>query len=327
MNQQPAMTQDQVKDAFYKTTFTLKGRIFHPNLLSTRTKTNQATGGSRDVFDVMFAWDPADQSNGPELNKLLQFMGQMSGMVFFGIDPRALVDPIKSDSIQGRTDYVRTDYKPNAAYLKGRMWINAETGKDMPPVVVMANRQPVMSEAEVYSGRNAVVNFQLYPMLRDPQKPNKKIGYGVNLNAVMLLDGGDKEGGRAAVDVNSVFGGFAQDMGMAPAFGNFGQAPAQAPQQNFQAPPQQNFQAPPVQNQGYQQAPAPQQNFQAPPFNPGQQGNGQGPQGNAAFNPGTTQYGQQPTMNGSAQPASPSNGQQQPPWMNNGQNFNPGQGR
>ena len=163
--QQAAMSPDQVKEAFYKTTFTLKGRIFHPNLLSTRNKTNAQTGTSRDVFDVMFAWDPMDPSNGPELQKLMGFMAQMSGMVFFGIDPRALVDPIKSDSIQGRQDYVRNDYKPNAPYLKGRMWINAETGKDMPPVVVMANRQPVMSEAEVYSGRNAVVNFQFYPML------------------------------------------------------------------------------------------------------------------------------------------------------------------
>jgi hypothetical protein len=107
MNQQPQMSQQDVKEAFYKTTFTLKGRIFHPNLLSTRTKTNQATGGSRDVFDVMFAWDPADPSNGPELNKLLGFMNQMSGMVFFGIDPRALVDPIKSDSIQGRAIVVQ----------------------------------------------------------------------------------------------------------------------------------------------------------------------------------------------------------------------------
>lgn len=316
--QQPQMSQDQVKEAFYKTNFTLKGRIFFPNLLSTRTKTNQVTGGTREVYDVMFVWDPADLANGPELNKLLGFMAQMSPLMFFGIDPRALIDPIKSDGIQGRQDYTRTDYKPNAAYQKARMWINAETGKDMPPVVVMANRQPVMSEAEVYSGRNAVVNFQLYPMLRDPQKPNKKIGYGVNLNAVMLLEGGDKEGGRSSIDPNAVFGAFAQDMGMAPQFG----APAQnfqqpTPQQFAQPAPQQNF------NQGFAQpaqAPAPQQ-FAQPGLAPlPPQGNGQYASGAGQF-PMQNQHGQTP-----AAPASPSNGQQ-PPWMNNGQNFNPGNGQ
>lgn len=309
--QAPGMSPDQLKDAFYKTNFTLKGRIFHPNLLATRNKTNAATGSSRDVYDVMFVWDPADPSNGPELNKLLGFMAQMTPMLFVGRDPRSLVDPIKSDKIQGRQDYVRQDYKPNQPYLHHRMWINAETGKDQAPVVVMANRQPVLSEAEVYSGRNAVVNFQLYPMLPDAQKPQKKVGYGVNLNAVMLLDGGEKEGGRTQVDPNTVFGAFAQDMGMAPSFG----APMGAPvhnQQQYQAP-QQNYaqQAPahapaPAWGNAPAPAPTPAAPWGAPPAT-----------GMNVANPGHAP-GAAPT----------SNGQQQPPWMNNTNgNFNPGNGQ
>src|SRR5690606_28513510 len=106
-------------------------------------------------------------------------------------------NPIKASHVPGWPEYQRNDYKPNAEYLRGHHWINAETGKDMPPTVVNAQRQPVISEAEIYSGRIAVVNFQLYPMLMDPTNRQKKIGFGVNLNAVMVLEGGDREGGRS----------------------------------------------------------------------------------------------------------------------------------
>lgn len=222
------MATDALKELFYKTSFTLKGRIFHPNLTQPRTKTNATTGKTREVFDVMFAWNPADPANAQAMQHLLGFMNQMSGQCFPGVDPRALVIPIKASHVQGWPEYQRNDYKPNADYLHGHHWINAETGKDMPPTVVNQQRQAVISDAEIYSGRNAVCNFQLYPMLMDPTNRQKKIGFGVNLNAIMLLEGGEREGGRATVDVNSVFGGFAQDMGMAPQFGNFGQPAAPA---------------------------------------------------------------------------------------------------
>lgn len=340
----------ELKQAFYDNTFTLKGRIFHPNLLSTRQRTSPK-GTVRDVFDVQFAWNPNDPANRVAYQQLLQFMETQKGICFPGIDPRALVVPIKSSNVPGWPEYQRTDFKPNASYLNGHHWINAETGKDQAPRVVFQNQQDVLQEAEVYSGRNAIVNFQLYPMLMDPQDRNKKIGFGVNLNAVMLLEGGEREGGKTQVDVNKVFGGFAQDMGMQPQFGGgFGQQP----QQNFQAPPQQapqyqqpaggyqgqqpytgqqapqqNFQAPPQQAPQWNNQPqqAPQQNFQAPPPLP--QGNG-APQGTGQFGgqgnmPGN---GAQTWNNGQTAPgnASPSNNQQ-PSWMTGPQNFNPGQGR
>lgn len=293
----------ELKQPFYDTSFTLKGRIFHPNLLKTRTRTTPK--GSREVFDVMFAWNPAEPANQMAFGQLMQFIETQKGICFPGIDPRALVNPIKAFQVQGFTDYVKQDYSPNPEYLRGHLWINAETGSDRAPMVVMENRQPVMSDAEVYSGRNAVLNFSLYPMLFDPQDRQKKIGFGVNLTAVMLLQGGDREGGKVQVDVNKVFGNFAQDMGMAPQFGAPGQfnAPgAQAPQQNFQAPPaapQQPWGQPPQQNWGNAPAPSAPMTSQFP--------------GQANQSPAHAQ--------------GPSNGQQ-PPWMPNGpQNFNPGHGR
>ncbi len=271
----------ELRQPFYDTSFTLKGRIFHPNLLTTRERKNAITGASRDVFDVMFAWNPQDPANAAAYAQLLQFMEYQRNTCFPGVDPRAIVNPIKSSGVPGWPDYVKQDYSPNAAYLNGHHWINAETGKDRAPTVVMENRQPVMAEAEVYSGRNAVLNFSLYPMLFDPQNRQKKIGFGVNLAAVMLLNGGDKEGGKTQVDIGKVFGGFAQDMGIAPQFG--------APNQ-FQGMP-----APQTMPQ--------QQNFQQ----------------------GTTNVPQFQTPQ-TAPTAAPTNGQQ-PPWMNNGQNFNPGNGQ
>lgn len=290
-----AMSPDQIKEAFYKTNFTLKGRIFHPNLLTTRSKTNQTTGQTRDVYDVQFVWDPRDPANAAAMNQLTQFHNQMTQLCFMGVDPRALVNPFKADKVQGYQDYVRNDYKPNPEYCQGKLWINAESGKEFPPVVVNAQRQPVIHDAELYSGRNAVINFQMYPMHRDPQKPNKKIGFGVNLNAVMLMEGGEREGGSRQVDANAIFQGFAGDMGVpgqnfqqpvqTPQFPGMGQAPAHSFQQPPQAPqfPQQNFQQPqapqapynPGQQQQYQQPQAPQVPAWNPnaPYNPN--GNGQ----------------------------------------------------
>jgi hypothetical protein len=200
------MTPDQVKESFYKTTFTLKGRIFFPNILKTRTKTTPK--GAREVYDVQFAWLANDPANAQTIAAMNAFLQQVTPIVHSGVDPRALVIPVKDFNT-----YQRQDYKPNPDYLKGCKWVNAESGSEFPPQVVDQNRQPIFNEAEVYSGRNAVVNIQFYPMLpKQDAAPGSKRGYGVNLNAVMLLDGGDREGGRAAVDVNSIFGGFQSDM-------------------------------------------------------------------------------------------------------------------
>jgi hypothetical protein len=235
------MTPDQAKEAFYKTTFTLKGRIFHPNLLKVRQKTTPK--GTRNVYDVMFAWHAQSPENQATIAQMNQFLQQMVGIIHPGIDPRALVIPVKDFHT-----YQRQDYKPNPEYLRDCKWVNAESGEEYPPQVVDAQRQPVFNPADVYSGRNAVINFQFYPMLpKADAAPGSKRGFGINLNAVMLLEGGNPEGGvQRTIDVNAVFGAFAQDMGMS----------GQASQNNFQqqAPAGNGYNAP--QGTGQQNSPS-----------------------------------------------------------------------
>jgi hypothetical protein len=179
-------------------------------------------------------------------------------------------------------------------------------------------------EAEVYGGRNAVVQISFYAQIPKPGDENQRRGFGVNFHAVMLQEGGERvAGGDGAsnVDVAQVFGAFAGDMGMG------GQ---QAPAQNFNNPPQQNnFQNPPAQN--YQQAP--QQNFQQAPAQQNYQGNGQNynpgnqnlpPLNNGHQGQGNPFAGQ---TNGNvpnfAQPGPGQNQQQQQQFQNNNNNFPP----
>jgi hypothetical protein len=69
-------------------------------------------------------------------------------------------------------------------------------------------------EAEVYSGRNAAINISFYIIQPKQGVASGKRGFGLNFNAVMLLDGGDRLGGSyTPADANAIFGGFVQDMG------------------------------------------------------------------------------------------------------------------
>lgn len=294
------MLNDNVKEKFWNTTFTLTGRVFHPNLLKPREKKNEQTGKTRQVFDGMFAWKKDDQRNVQEIAKLNAFIGEMIGLVFPGMDPRALVIPVKDFDT-----YTRNDYKPNAEYLRGCKWINAESGVDFPPAVVGPNRQPVFAESELYSGRNVVFNFQLYPILPDANNRQKKIGFGINLNAVMLQDGGEKEGGARVINVDQIFGAFAGDMGMNQGgqqqggqnYGGYNTQPANQGNGQGHAPQgtnQNGHQHHGGQTQGYQQG-----------------GNGQGAQNGASH---SNQQGQH--WAGGNQPNSPFTGNN-----GNGNNF------
>lgn len=194
------MTPDQQK-AFLKTTFTLKGRIFHPNLLVPVPK-DKDKPDSPLKYNVMFAFTAED--NKEAIQALGAFLSQAKEVFHPSIPMQFFSNPLKKwDS------YQRRDGKPNPDYLKNHYWVNASSGKDYPPVVVDANRQPVITPAEIYSGRNAVVNIGFYSFT------GQQNGLSTNVNAVMLLDGGEKVGGGGATDINKIFGGFAADAGIA----------------------------------------------------------------------------------------------------------------
>lgn len=289
--------------------FTLKGRILHPNLLKLKKKNKPE---DRDIFDVQFVWNPME--NGQATQNILQWIQQATSVFHQGINPIALINPLKASGVQGFPEYVRQDGRPNQSYLQGCLWVNASTGREFPPQVVKSVpgmglvRLTENDNAEVYSGRNAAITISFYPIIPKPGAVNQKRGFSVNVDAVLILDGGEVIQGSAAVDVNAAFGSFVQDMGMTPNFGGFGQAqPAQqAPMGNgmgMHGAPAGNGQTqfPPT-NTAFQGAPAQQSAPIASPFNA------------PAWN------GQQQQQVQVQQPQ-PQQGQQQPPW---GQpNFNP----
>lgn len=322
-------SDDQNK--FLNQKFTLKGRILFPNLLTMKKKTKPE---DRDVYDVMFAWFP--QENAQTMGLLSQWLQHATAMFHQGCNPAALQQPIKDFNT-----YVRQDATPNPDYLKGQLWVNASTGKDYPPQVVkqvpgmgLVRLKSPEDDAEVYSGRNAVITISFWPLFPKPGAQNQKRGFSVNVDAVLLLDGGEVVGGAPSVDVNQVFGAFVQDMGMAPAFGQFGQAPAQPAQQpvQHQAPAQPAWNQPaqqPVQHQAPAQ-PAWNQPAQQPsnlppmgqPAAPAWNGQGQ-----MAAPPMGPQGGQQP-MQHQAQPSWPpaapaQQGPAQPAWNGQPTNFGP----
>lgn len=281
--------------------FTFQGRMFFPELLTPKPDDN-----GRLKFGLACAW--GYQENPAEMARFNQFWEAVKGRYFQSFNPLALVNPIKRDDT-----YFRKDGKPNHKFYKDCFWMNPSSGKDYQPQIVShPTLQPCLDPAEIYSGRNVVIQVSFY-LMEGP----KQFGLGVNINAVMLMPGGEREtGGAAPIDIASVFGSFAGDMNR-----QFqGQQPA--PQQNFQAPPQQQQQ----QWNPNQQAAAPQQQAYNPQqghgYNPNQ-GNGaqQGMNGNGQQNPGNQTQGYPQGGYGQAapQPASPSNGQQQwQPFGNQG---------
>lgn len=180
---------------FWKQSFTLQGRIFYPNLLKPSVNKN-----GRATFNVMFAWDI--NSNKETMAQLNKFLMTAKQTFHPSVPMQFFVNPLKRfDS------YVRQDGKPNAAFLKNCYWINPSSGAEIHVPVVDKTRQPVINEAEIYSGRNAVINISFWNIDKE------KKGIGSNLNAVMLMDGGEREGGAGGVNVDQIFGSFAADMG------------------------------------------------------------------------------------------------------------------
>lgn len=181
---------------FWRKSFTLQGRIFYPNLLKPNVNKN-----GRATFNTMFAWKV--DSNSQVMKELNDFLSKAKGTFHPSVPMQFFVNPLKKFDT-----YVRQDGKPNAAFLTGCYWVNAQSGAEIAPAIVDQTRQPVINEAEVYSGRNAVINISFYNIDKE------KKGIGVNVNAVMLMPGGDREGLAGSVNIDQIFGGFAQDMGI-----------------------------------------------------------------------------------------------------------------
>lgn len=221
-------TEEQTK--FFRQEFNIVGRILFPNLLQLKKKDKPE---DRDVYDVQFAWRP--EQNPMVMAAINAYMQQAIPMAHQGINPAILIPPIKASKVQGYPEYLKQNGQPNPDYLAGHLWVNASTGKDHPPGVfknipgVGLVRLTEADAADVYSGRNAVICISFWPMIPDPTSRNQKRGFYVNVRAVLLQEGGDQLGGGSQVDPQAVFGSFMQDMQSAPAFGQYGQAPAAAP--------------------------------------------------------------------------------------------------
>ncbi len=152
-----------------------------------------------------------------------------------------------------------SDGMPFGEECKGHWVFSASTKADQPPKIVDANMNPILDATEVYSGMygRIAVNFAPYT-----HSGKKGIGCYISTNVQKTRDGEPLGASAPAA---------ADDFGGAP-----GQAPQQQyqPQQSYGQQPQQQYQAPP-QQQGYGQAPqqayqqpAPQQQPQAQQFDP-----------------------------------------------------------
>lgn len=282
------MNQEQQKEFFSKS-FTLQGRMFFPHLLQPKQTPEDAAAGKKPKFKLMFAWPKT--ANQQVMNELGAFINQAKESLHTNIPWEHFVNPIKDYDM-----YRKQNGQPNPDFTKGCYWVNAST--IFQPTLVGADRQPVMNDAEVYSGRNCVINISFYNI--DGTNGGKR-GLGTNVNAVMLLEGGAHEGGGAEpVDPNVVFGSFQVDTGL---MNQGGQAPSQPQATNTPAPNNAPFGGSPAGGNP------------APTHGNGQVGQSQVPQ--------QGQYGQQPAPQQPA-PQAPQQGQVNTPNYGQGQGGNNG---
>lgn len=297
------MTEDQQKEFFNKT-FTLQGRMFFPHILQPQPQTpDEVARGKMPKYKMQFAWPK--NSNAQTMQALGAFINEAKEKLHAQIPWEHFVNPVKDFDT-----YRRQDGKPNAEFLRDHYWLNPATG--FAPVVVGPDRQPVVNPADVYSGRNCVVQISFYNLTgKNKDGTAGKRGLSTNIHAVMLLEGGAPEGtGVPTVNPDEVFGNFAIDSGLiqqggqapapgqAPSFGNpAGPQQGQVPNPNQQYQHgQQPAQGPQGQPGGYGNAPAQPAQGQPPfgaPAQP-QQAPAQGPQGQPPFGqPANPQQGQQ----------------------------------
>ena len=108
----------------------------------------------------------------------------------------------------------RQDGQPHPDFYNNSFWINAAMRKNPPQVVAKNGGQLVplpLNSPEIYFGQKIAVTLSFYPMgLTNPQA---KKGVGANLEAILILGGGERIGNdsSAPIDVDAAFAGFAAD--------------------------------------------------------------------------------------------------------------------
>lgn len=284
--------------------FQLEGTLFFPHLLTPKQEPNKAP-----KFGCMVAWDaPQNQQT---VQMLQQLFGQVKQQFHGTIPDHAWVNPLKDFHTTKRNDG-----KPHPKYLTNKKWMNASNNVQFPPQVMILDAQAPQGmraatpadQMVIYDGQKVVVSVSFFGLHGE----NAKYGISTNIDAVLVVGGGEKVIVDTGVDVGQAFGNFLSQMGM-----NGGQQPA--PQYNQADYQQGNAHASQHQYQGNGQhhaQPGTQHNGQTNPGNQTQNfhqgGNGQNVHGNASHFNGQPQ--QQNYYQNNGQPQQGNNG------YNNGYN-------
>ena len=183
---------DEVK-ALSRKRFNFSGRMFFPNLLEP-----QEFKGQSPKYSARLAWKPDDKANVKATAELREHITKMAKAAFGSdVDVTKIANPVHRHDT-----YERQDGKPNPDYMKPYLWVNAKANLDYPPKVVDAKYNKVEDKAEVYSGRNCVFSINFFSYSHSGRR-----GISASINGVVLLTGGEKEGGYV-FDAKSEFGEF-----------------------------------------------------------------------------------------------------------------------
>lgn len=180
---------------FRKVHFQLQGRIFYPKLLKPEFNKDK----NKSQYSVMFSWPIGDPKQVAQMKKIEQHLAQAKAAFFKTIPVSNLQLPIKT---WGK--YVKKDGTPNSPFLQDCHWMNLASNESFAPIVIDSDKNAVLAEAELYSGRRAVVDFSFW------EYANKNFGISANVYAVMLQDGGDRVA-TGGVNVDEAFKHFVSD--------------------------------------------------------------------------------------------------------------------
>ena len=103
-----------------------------------------------------------------------------------GVIPPGVTDPVADG------DGMRQDGTPFGPECRGHYIITARSSADRPPEVVDTQLQPIINQAEIYSGIYGRVNVDFFPYFNSGKK-----GIGCALNSVQKLRDGEALGGSA----------------------------------------------------------------------------------------------------------------------------------
>lgn len=213
--------------------FQLTGTMFFPHLLQPKIEPNKAP-----KFGLMIAWD--NHENQQVAGQIQQLLMQVKQQFHPTIPDHAWTNPLKDFHTTKRNDG-----KAHPKYLTNKKWMNASNNEKFAPQVMMLDQSApngmrlatAMDSMQIFDGQKCVVSISFFGLHGE----NSKYGVSTNIDAVLVVGGGERVMTDVGVDVNQAFGSFLGQMGMNPA--------QQAPAQNYQ---QQAPQQQPAQGQQYQ---------------------------------------------------------------------------